>query len=64
MDPSFVLGEPKTTFPSVIIDPEVVFIADSYQNLDVYKLSMQFAYDVYQKSPLSLILRNSGFLLN
>ena len=48
MDPSFVLGEPKTTFPNVIIDPEVVIIADSFQNLDVYKLSMQFAYDVYQ----------------
>ena len=23
-------------------------MADSYQNLDVYKLSMKFAYDVYQ----------------
>jgi len=33
MDPSFVLGEPKTTFPNVIIDPEVVIIADSFQNL-------------------------------
>ena len=27
---------------------EVVIIAFSYQNLDVYKLSMQLAYDVYQ----------------
>jgi len=27
---------------------EVVIIACSYQNLDVYKLSMQLAYDVYQ----------------
>ncbi|MDK2944587.1 MAG: rRNA-intervening sequence protein [Mesotoga sp.] len=23
-------------------------MADSYQNLDVYKLSMKFVYDVYQ----------------
>ena len=27
---------------------EVVIIAFSYQNLDVYKLSMQLTYDVYQ----------------
>ena len=32
----------------VMIYLEVVIIAFSYQNLDVYKLSMQLAYDVYQ----------------
>ena len=32
----------------VMIYLEVVIIACSYQNLDVYKLSMQLAYDVYQ----------------
>ena len=32
----------------VMIYLEVVIIAFSYQNLDVYKLSMQLTYDVYQ----------------